>query len=269
MPETTGSNRQDGTGNMNPIERAAASLLEARRTGARLDNLPEGTAPSDAATAYAIQDLITAELRPELGGTGGWKVGSKGTTDQPLCAPMPLGLFQKSPGNLKGTDFKTRIIEAEVAFHIASDLPLLDRAYESEDLIDAIDFIVPAIEVVESRYANFRALERMSVLADSLSNGGFIHGQPVHDWRSLDLVNPTASLVVDGAVTLETRGGNPAGDLMRLVVWLANHVAQRTGGLRAGDFVTTGSFIGMQPVGPSADVEIRLSGVGNARVRFE
>jgi 2-keto-4-pentenoate hydratase len=73
---------------------------------------------------------------------------------------------------------------------------------------------------------------------------------------------------VDGAVMLETRGGNPAGDLMRLVVWLANHVAGRTGGLRAGDFVTTGSFIGMQPVGPSADVEIRLSGVGNARVRF-
>jgi len=32
--------------------------------------------------------------------------------------------------------------------------------------------------------------------------------------------------------------------------------------------VTTGSFIGMQPVGPTADVEIRLSGVGSARVRF-
>ncbi len=268
MPETTGSNRQDGMGNMNPIERAAASLLEARRTGARLDGLPEGTAPADAAAAYAIQDLITAGLQAELGGTGGWKVGSKGTTDQPLCAPMPSGLFQKSPGSLKGADFKTRIIEAEVAFHIASDLPLLDRAYESEDLIDAIDFIVPAIEVVESRYANFRALERMSVLADSLSNGGFVHGEPVHDWRGLDLVNPTASLVVDGAVTLETRGGNPAGDLMRLVGWLANHVAERNGGLRAGDFVTTGSFIGMQPVGPSADVEIRLSGVGSARVRF-
>ena len=269
MPETTGSNRQDGTGNMNPIERAAESLLEARRTGARLDNLPEGTAPADAAAAYAVQDLITAELRSELGGTGGWKVGSKGTTDQPLCAPMPSGLFQASPGSLKGADFKTRIIEAEVAFHIATDLPPLDRAYELEDLIDAIDFIVPAIEVVESRYANFRALDRMSVLADSLSNGGFIHGEPVRDWRGLDLVNTTASLVVDGAVTLETRGGNPAGDLMRLVVWLANHVAGRSGGLRAGDFVTTGSFIGMQPVGPSADVEIRLTGIGNARVRFE
>ena len=253
---------------MTPTELAAASLLEARRTGARLENLPEGSAPSEAAAAYAIQDIVTAELRSELGGTGGWKVGSKGTTDQPLCAPMPSGLFQVSPGSLKGTDFKTRIIEAEVAFHIATDLPPIGRPYENEDLIDAIDYIVPAIEVVESRYVNFKALERMSVLADSLSNGGFIHGEPVHDWRGLDLENPTASLVVDGAVTLETRGGNPAGDLMRLVVWLANHVVGRTGGLRAGDFVTTGSFIGMQPVGPSADVEIRLSGVGNARVRF-
>ncbi|HYI69509.1 MAG TPA: fumarylacetoacetate hydrolase family protein [Skermanella sp.] len=253
---------------MTPIELAAASLLEARRTGTRLDALPEGSAPADTAAAYAIQDRVMVDLRSELGGTAGWKVGSKGTTDQPLCAPMPSGLFQGSPGSLRGADFKTRIIEAEVAFHIAADLPPIGRAYETEDLIDAIDYIVPAIEVVESRYVNFKALERMSVLADSLSNGGFIHGEPVHDWRGLDLENPVAALVVDGAVTLETKGGNPAGDLMRLVVWLANHVAGRTGGLRAGDFVTTGSFIGMQPVGPSADVEIRLSGVGNARVRF-
>ena len=253
---------------MNPTERAAASLLEARRTGTRLERLPEDATPADTAAAYAIQDRVTAELRSELGGTGGWKVGSKGTTDQPLCAPMPSGLFQASRGILNGGAFKTRIIEAEVAFHIAADLPPIGRPYETEDVADAIDYIVPAIEVVESRYVNFRVLDRMSVLADSLSNGGFIHSEPVHDWRGLDLVNPTASLVVDGAVILETKGGNPAGDLMRLVVWLANHLAERTGGLRAGDLVTTGSFIGMQPVGPAADVEIRLSGVGSASVRF-
>jgi 2-keto-4-pentenoate hydratase len=72
---------------MNPTERAAASLLEARRTGTRLERLPEDATPADVAAAYAIQDRVTAELRAELGGTGGWKVGSKGTTDQPLCAP--------------------------------------------------------------------------------------------------------------------------------------------------------------------------------------
>jgi 2-keto-4-pentenoate hydratase len=253
---------------MNPTERAAALLLEARRTGARLERLPEDATPADTAAAYAIQDRVTAELRSELGGTGGWKVGSKGTTDQPLCAPMPSGLFPASTGPLNGTDFKTRIIEAEVPFHITANLPPIGRPYETQDVADAIDYIVPAIEVVESRYVNFRALDRMSVVADSMSNGGFIHGEPVHDWRGLDLVNPTASLVVDGAVVLETKGGNPAGDLMRLVTWLANHLAERTGGLRAGDFVTTGSFIGMQPVGPAADVEIRLSGVGSAGVRF-
>jgi 2-keto-4-pentenoate hydratase len=253
---------------MNPTERAASLLLEARRTGTRLERLPEDASPADAAAAYAIQDRMTATLQSELGRTGGWKVGSKGRTDQPLCAPMPSGLFQASPGSLDGAAFKTRIIEAEVAFHIAADLPPIGRAYETEDVVDAIDYIVPAIEVVESRYTNFRALDRMSVVADSMSNGGFIHGEPVHDWQSLDLENPTASLVVDGAVTLETKAGNPSGDLMRLVVWLANHAAGRTGGLRAGDFVTTGSFIGMQPVGPKADVEIQLSGVGSARVRF-
>src|SRR4051812_8857047 len=155
---------------MNPTERAAAMLLEARRTGTRLERLPDDACPADTAAAYAIQDRVTAELRSELGGTGGWKVGSKGKTDQPLCAPMPSGLFQSSPGTLTGVAFKTRIIEAEVAFHIAADLPPIGRPYETEDVADAIDYIVPAIEVVESRYVDFKALDRMSVVADSMSN---------------------------------------------------------------------------------------------------
>jgi len=142
---------------MNPTERAALLLLEARRTGIRLERLPEDASPADAAAAYAIQDRMTATLQSELGRTGGWKVGSKGRTDQPLCAPMPSGLFQASPGSLDGGAFKTRIIEAEVAFHIAADLPPIDRPYETEDVVDAIDYIVPAIEVVESRYTNFRS----------------------------------------------------------------------------------------------------------------
>ena len=259
---------------MTATERAAALLLEARRTGIRLERLPEDARPADAAAAYAIQDRVTAGLESELGGTGGWKVGSKGRTDQPLCAPMPSRLFQASPGSLESAAFKTRIIEAEVAFHIRTDLPPIGRPYETADVVAAIDYAVPAIEVVESRYVNFRALDRLSVVADSMSNGAFIHGEPVQDWQGLDLENLTATLVVDGAVTLETTAGNPAGDLLRLVTWLANHVAERTGGLRAGDFVTTGSFIGMQPVEPMADVEVRLSGagtapgVGTARVRF-
>jgi 2-keto-4-pentenoate hydratase len=253
---------------MTATERAAALLLEARRTGTRLERLPEDARPADAAAAYAIQDRVTAGLESDLGRTGGWKVGSKGRTDQPLCAPMPSRLFQASPGTLESAAFRTRIIEAEVAFHIATDLPPRGWSYETADVVAAIDYAVPAIEVVESRYVDFRALDRLSVVADSMSNGGFIHGEPVYDWQSRDLENLTATLVVDGAVTLETKAGNPAGDLLRLVTWLANHVAERTGGLRAGDFVTTGSFIGMQPVGPMTDVEIRLSGVGAARVRF-
>jgi 2-keto-4-pentenoate hydratase len=180
---------------MTATERAAALLLEARRTGIRLERLPEDARPADAAAAYAIQDRVTAGLESDLGRTGGWKVGSKGRTDQPLCAPMPSRLFQASPGTLESAAFKTRIIEAEVAFHIATDLPSIGRPYETADVVAAIDYAVPAIEVVESRYVDFRALDRLSVVADSMSNGGFIHGEPVRDWRGLDLVNPTASLV--------------------------------------------------------------------------
>ncbi len=51
-------------------------------------------------------------------------------------------------------------------------------------------------------------------------------------------------LAVDGMVRVERTGSNTSGDLMRLVPWLANEGAVRTGGLKAGQWITTGSWTG-------------------------
>ena len=60
--------------------------------------------------------------------------------------------------------------------------------------------------------------------------------------------------------------GNPAGDPMRLMVWLANEGACSLGGLRAGQWVTTGSCTGNLLVARGAQVVAELEGVGRAEV---
>jgi len=62
------------------------------------------------------------------------------------------------------------------------------------------------------------------------------------------------------------RTGNPAGDMIRLVVWLANEGSVWAGGLKAGQFVTCGSWTGKTLVGPAAVVRVRFPSLGEVRV---
>jgi len=67
-------------------------------------------------------------------------------------------------------------------------------------------------------------------------------GAPIEGWRAIDFATVEVAQTIDGA-TLRSRG-NPAGDMIRLVVWLANVGAAWAGGLRAGQIVTCGSWTG-------------------------
>jgi 2-keto-4-pentenoate hydratase len=72
---------------------------------------------------------------------------------------------------------------------------------------------------------------------------------------------------VDGT-EIKRRVANPAGNMMRLVLWLANTGARWAGGLKAGQAVTTGSWTGKEFTDPDAEARIRFTHCGEAVVRF-
>jgi 2-keto-4-pentenoate hydratase len=264
---TTGAN-----GIPNPTEggRAAqaAALLIAARGGERLPALPPDLAPRDAAEAYAIQDAVLARLGAPVGWPIGWKVGAKTPTAEPASAPMLPGTVLMSPARLVGPAIKPRAVECEFAFRLGRSLPPEGAPYTREAVLDAIDALVPAMEVLDSRYRDPDALERISVLADNLSSGAFVLGEPILDWRRVDLARQPARLVVDGAVIAETVDANPAGDPLRLVAWLANALPARGLWLKAGTVVSTGSLTGIVPVGPGAATRAEFPGLGQVEVGF-
>ncbi len=92
-------------------------------------------------------------------------------------------------------------------------------------------------------------------------------GSRVPDWRNVDFTVQAVELRVDGACKASARGSHPFGNPFRLLPWAATHVARRSGGLRAGDVVTTGSWTGMELAPPGAEVTARFAGIGEARVR--
>jgi 2-keto-4-pentenoate hydratase len=84
----------------------------------------------------------------------------------------------------------------------------------------------------------------------------------------LDLQQVEAYLAFDGQPVASCCGANPAGDVWRLLAWLAWHCAQRGRPLRAGDVVTTGSCSGMLFAGEGMEVLADLKGIGRVKLHF-
>lgn len=240
---------------------AARLLLSARRDlTQRLHSLPEVMRPQTEEQAYLVQRAVMAEL----GGIGGWKVGSPRPDGPVNCSPLPTSGIQDSPAQLSGSD---RVVEAEIAVRIAHDLPPRETPYTREDILAAIASAHPAIEVLQSRYVDPGAVDPLSALADSLSHFGLVVGASIPNWQALDLGTEQVRLIIGGA-ELKRGTGNPAGDMIRLVLWLANEGTHWAGGLRAGQVVTTGSWTGKDPVPPSSDAKIMFDRAGDATVSF-
>jgi len=244
------------------VERAAALLVDARRSGRPLVALPPALSPTTIDGAYAIQDAVIRRL----GGVAGWKVGARAPDAEPICAPIPTGRTFASPKRFGPNELRLRGIEAEIAFRIGRDLPPRSRPYTADEVATAVESAHAAIEVVESRFVDFRTAEPLAVLADSNSNGALAHGPPRGHAVRIDQTAQAAGLSFGGDEVACTVGGNPAGDVWRLVAWLANHCAARCGGLRAGELVTTGSCTGLLFAPAGTRVVAELAGLGRAVV---
>ena len=240
---------------------AAAYLLAARRDG-RGPPLPPGLRPATETDAYEIQRLTMASLGP----VGGWKVGAAGPQAPPSCAPLPARGLHTSPATLSGVAFTTRDIESEIAFVLARDLQPRAAPYGAAEIVDAIASCHPGIEVLQSRFADPASVDRLSHLADLIRHGAYVLGAPIAGWRAADFATVEVAQTIDGA-TLRSRG-NPAGDMIRLVAWLANVGAVWAGGLRAGQIVTCGSWTGAAASPTATRVEAAFDGAVPVMLEF-
>jgi 2-keto-4-pentenoate hydratase len=221
--------------------------------------------PPDRATAHAVQDATLAAL----GAVGGWKVGAKGPETEPGCAPLPRRGLVASGAALLGPPWRMRGIEVEVAVRLGKDLIPTSGEPDAATVRAAIDAVLPVMEVVETRLADWRDSDPLAQLADLQSHGGLVLGEPSDiALEDVDLRTVQAYLAFDGQPVASTRGANPAGDIWRLIGWLAWHCAQRGQPLRAGQIVTTGSCTGMLFAPEGAHVQAQLDGIGRVELRF-
>ncbi len=243
-------------------EALAKLLLAARRGGGPIDAVPAELMPATAEEAYAVQDAVA----PALGAIAGWKVGAASPTAEPNAAPLFADFVAAGPARWPASAFRVRGIEGELAFRFGASLPPRRTPYGEDEVWAAVDTLHPAIELVDSRFADFRTMDKVALLADNQSNGAFCWGTAVRDWRGVDFLRQPASLMIDGREVASAVGGNAAGHPRRLLAWLAHHRARRGRGIAAGDIVTTGTHTGLMFLAPGATATVRFAGLGEASV---
>src|SRR5262249_36949183 len=148
-------------------------------------------------------------------------------------------------------------IEAEIAFRFERDMA--PGKYSYEEVADAVSTFA-AIEIVDSRFRDHQAVSAQERNADFVTNGGFVRGPVAAAWRTLDLANVAVTLTIGGQEVVKRTGGHAAGDPLKPAVAFANDLPP--GGIRAGQFVTTGTYTGMTFAKAGQGVVAEFAGVG-------
>lgn len=244
------------------IRQAATLLIGARRSGVLLDGLPASCRPKDIDEAHAIQQATVAALDDTV---AGWKVGA------PLDGRIVRGALVRSRiipsgGAITAAQVPLLGVEAEVAFRFEHALEPRDIAYTYAEVAAAVTAF-PAIEIVDSRFRDYRGTPLIERIADCVSNGAFVEGDAQPLWRTFDLSKLDARLEIDGQVVVQRIGGHPAGDPLLPAVDLVNDLRQTTG-VQAGLVMTTGTYTGLNFAKPGQRVAAIFEGFGSAEVHL-
>lgn len=239
-------------------------LIKARRDHRQWD-AQQATTPPTIDDAYAIQEIVTQQLSAEI---SAWKTSAPDPESIPIAAPIYSELVYRSGAKVPASELFVIGIEGEIAFRIGQDLPLREIPYSREDIIESIDELLPAIEIVDTRMQDGFSQNKNLMLADNQSNGGLVVGERVSDWKGLDFANLKASVTVNGVTEYSGVAGNRAGDPFKLMAWAANHCAIRGWPFKTGEIVTTGTYTGILFVEPGVEVIVDFPGIGSVQVSF-
>jgi 2-keto-4-pentenoate hydratase len=255
------------------VRTAVDELRDAYRTGVPCPPLRERLLPlGDLATAYQVQRGLVEEWLAAGRRQVGAKIGLTNRAvqrqlgvDQPdfgvLLADMevPDGAEVPMAGLLQPR------VEAEVAFVLGADLP--EQQATTVDVIRATAFVLPAIEIVDSRIADWD-ISIVDTVADNASSGRYVLGTTPRLLSGLDL--RLCGMVLEHAGEPVSVGAGAAclGNPLHAVTWLAGTLAAAGNPLRAGDVVLSGALGPVVPVTPGAAYEARISGLGSVRVQF-
>ena len=260
------------------IQTAAADLLEAERTREQIGLLSVRHPDITLDDAYAIQAAQMPHKQAQGRSIIGWKIGltSKVMQDALGISTPDSGVLYDDMDFADGvlisaTRFIQPRIEAEIAFIMKAPL---EGKVSREDVLEATDYVAPALEILDTRIARQDATTGQNrkifdTVSDNAANGGILLGKQRHEPEAYDLRWVGAILTKNDDVTATGLGAAVLNDPVMGIVWLAERMGQYGQRIEAGQVVLSGSFIAPIECPSGTRIEADYGQFGHVTVNFE
>lgn len=255
------------------IQSFAAKLAEAEISRAGIDPLTSVHPSLSVDEAYHIQLENIGRKVKEGRRIVGKKIGLTSVAvqkmlgvNEPDYGHLLDSMVVENGGSISCGDLLQPKIEGEIAFILKKDLK--GPRVTVLDVLQATDYVVPALEIVDSRIQDWR-IKLQDTVADNASSGLYVLGGKPTKIEDIDLELVGMVLLQNGEVANTGVGAAALGNPAACVAWLANRLADYDITLKAGEVILSGALSGMLVARPGDHFTARFAHLGQVSVSFK
>jgi 2-keto-4-pentenoate hydratase len=250
------------------IERAADTIWSLWQNGEVIPALPTDLRPTSRAEGYAVQAALA---RRSNDACVGWKIAATSTAGQrhigvggPLAGRILAARVHAGGATLSLARNRMRVAEPEFAFRFVRPLSPRANPYQVEEVLAAVGTLHLALELPDSRFAQFATVGEPSLIADNACAHELVLGDAVAaDWRNVDLAKHEVLAHVGRRYDRRGIGSNVLGDPRLALTWLVNELSALAISLQPGQFVTTGTCASPLEIEPGEPIDADFGILGH------
>ncbi len=254
------------------IQQSAALLFQAQQTGKTIHLISEQFNDLTTQDAYQIQEInIQRSGQPVIG----YKLGytSAAMREQMKISEPNYGTLLRNqwidaatePAQLSIEELIHPLVEPEIAFLIGKDI----RSHTSEinEIQSYVSAVMPALEVVDTRYHNYQ-FTLIDNIADSSSSARFITGQPMHLSELISLAKVSVDLSCSDQHLASGSAADCMGNPLHALIWLSNRLIAQGDYLKADQIIMTGGLTKAQATHKGDLFKAEFKHLGDVQLKF-
>lgn len=249
-----------------------AARLRSAYAGPAIAPLRQSEPQASVDDAYAIQALNRDHWVQDGRRIVGAKIGltSKAVqeqlgVDQPDFGILYADMAIDDAGNVPAGKLLQPKVEAEIAFCLGRDIDAVGD--DPADLAAAISYALPALEIVDSRVADWD-ITYVDTVADNASAGLFVLGAQRMKLADIDLAGCTMRMEKNDVLVSEGSGAACLGNPLNALAWLASIRISQGSPLKAGDIILSGALGPVVNALPGDSFSAHIEGLGGVSLHF-